>query len=323
MSDSSPVQTLSFNPLHDDLPRGLGDPPENRGEVLLLLTPSEPESSAWPARSARALARGWSRAGRSVVLVDGFLDSPSLHADLKLPNREGLTDVLLFGASPGHVISDVDSEPFRFISAGTVPADVDQVWTHARWPHLLSDAREVRRLLILLVPANAPGLRALMPLVDRLIWLGDPAGMPGDLPGHVVVIHPASLSVSTPDSGEEASTFDPGPDLLHGDVDVDATSETSGDEDPDLSEAEGLIDPGQDSLAEKPEVAREVARAEARSRVHRPNSPPAPAPSRRSGGGKRTGLLLVILVAVVLLALAGHGLSWFEIPGLPEFQLGS
>lgn len=317
MSDTTPVRSLPFNPLHDDAPQGLEMPAAGEGEFVLLLADPGLESSAWAPRTARALARSWARNGHRVLLVDGHLDEPVLQADLKHPAGEGLSDVVLWGASVDRVTRPVDSEPFRFIPAGTVVPEADRVWNHPRWPFLVSDLREMGTVTLLFAPGAESGVRALSRIADRTFWLGDPRSADMDRGPTSLAIHPDSMAAApVPDDMDPLSDVaGPGEFELEPQAPEAEPTTTS---DPEVEPAEGLTDPEQGSLADKPEVARNAARQEASARVRRSTTPPRPGSSRKGGGKNRMGLLLGILLVIVIVAIAGHAFGWFQIPGLPE-----
>lgn len=322
MSDTTPVRSLPFNPLHDDVPPDVGLPGEgDGGAFVVLLSDPDLDAPAWAPRTARALARSWAHSGRDVLLVDGFVEEPSLHSDLKRPVGEGLTDLVLWSASEDRVAQPVDSEPFRFISAGTVVPDADRVWNHARWPHLVSDLREMGRVTLLLAPGGDPGLGSITRIADQVVWLGDPLAVPaGDHPV-ALVLHPddpARFGPREPEAAEDSLDDLPGSEGFELDPGVAEPAPPAAEsERSPAAAADGLTDAEQESLAEKPEVVRSVARKEAAARVHRSTTPPRPGRTRASGG-RRTGVLVLLLLAVLVAAGAGHFLGWFVVPGLPE-----
>jgi hypothetical protein len=132
--------------------------------VLLLIEPT-PEDRLWPAALVLPLVRGWATQGRSILLIDGDVVEPTLHRALGLPNREGLSDFLAFGASEGRVVQLHPEVPFRFLSAGNLWADAPALFRSHRWTALLDRARERGELVVLFLPLDrlAPSPRELDP----------------------------------------------------------------------------------------------------------------------------------------------------------------
>ncbi|TVP76359.1 MAG: hypothetical protein EA352_05900 [Gemmatimonadales bacterium] len=210
----------------------------------------------------------------------------------------------------------MDSEPFRFISAGTVVPDADRIWNHSRWPFLISDLREMGKVTLLLAPGNDPGVAAVARIADRVFWLGDPRAASRDRDLLTLAIHPDSLAIpQVEDTGADPLADLPG----GGEFQLEPEAPESGAEEVEVvGTASGLTGSAQETLSEKPEVAREARRKEAAARVHRSTTPPRPGSRSRGGRGGRLGLLLAILVVLVVLAIAGHYMEWLIVPGLPE-----
>lgn len=91
--------------------------------VALCLAPGLGATADGP-RLAVALARRWVEGGLDVVLADGDLGRPSLHAALGLDNGFGLADLVLSGGDWSEAVLDTATPGLRLIPAGTGTASV-------------------------------------------------------------------------------------------------------------------------------------------------------------------------------------------------------
>lgn len=118
----------SPEPFHFDPPEG-SDPSETpdllgrRTGLVAVLVTEQAHESGWAPRAAVALAEAALAAGNTVGLVDLALDEPRLQAAAGTEGAEGLSDIVLFGASVDRV-SGWSSGGARIIGAGT-PVDAE------------------------------------------------------------------------------------------------------------------------------------------------------------------------------------------------------
>lgn len=117
------------------LPSPPGAPGEAGGLTVLVASDGAVEAG-WASACAVELARSWATAGYRVVLADADVLAPTLHEELRLPNHEGLSDVLLWGASVRRVAQVVKDGGFYLMSAGTVVADGAAPFRADRWSDL-------------------------------------------------------------------------------------------------------------------------------------------------------------------------------------------
>ena len=103
------------------------------GRVVALVATEAAAVAGWAPTVALELARRWSDEGARVMLVDGRLGNPSLHSAAGVPNREGLSDATLHGASMGRVAAQPEGEHFLLVTAGTPVADPGSVARDPRW----------------------------------------------------------------------------------------------------------------------------------------------------------------------------------------------
>jgi hypothetical protein len=125
----------------------------------------------WAASAALDIARAWSGAGAKVVLADGALHYPSLHAQAELGNEEGLSDAALFGVSVGRVARPLDDGAFFLITAGTAVANANSVPSSPRWSRLLEGFVEAGVKLLLFVRDGDSGCAAFLGSASDIVVL--------------------------------------------------------------------------------------------------------------------------------------------------------
>lgn len=165
-----PSTVLPFDPDSGDLPEALPLPKQEGGEVVVLMADPAARESGWAPRAARALALGWSRSGRRVILLDGDAQDPALHDLLGRENGEGVADAVLYGVSPTRMAAPHD-DGFRFASAGTVVAEPSTLLRHPRWSSVLTACRDTGSTVVLYLPAGVSGADALSAQGDHVLRL--------------------------------------------------------------------------------------------------------------------------------------------------------
>lgn len=143
------------------------------GRVVAVVASEKAVAGGWAGPAALELARGWSRGGDKVVLADGALHYPSLHALAAVENEEGLSDAALFGASVRRVAHPVDGGAFFLITAGTAVANANTVPANPRWSHLLEGFREAGVKLVLFVRDGDSGCAAFLGSASDIVVLAD------------------------------------------------------------------------------------------------------------------------------------------------------
>ena len=126
---------------------------------------AEGSDRRWGAEAGLRVARGWAATGRKVLLADAALDDPILHAVAGTEHAEGISDVVLYGASVQRVASPVDGAVL-VVSAGTPVGDAEEVLAHARWGAIIDGFREAGATLLVHLPVETPGAAALMERAD-------------------------------------------------------------------------------------------------------------------------------------------------------------
>jgi cell division septation protein DedD len=161
----------AFDPGSGELPPSLERVLIEADKPILLLVAAEADDLA--ARAAIALAEARATRGRATVLADADLDAPRLHGQLEVENLEGLVDVFLFGASLRRVAVRPRSRHFAFAPAGAYSPDPAEVLQSPRWDRIAEELTGEDALLLVFLPAAAPGARQLSRRVRRAIILGD------------------------------------------------------------------------------------------------------------------------------------------------------
>ncbi|MCJ8192031.1 GumC family protein [Sphingomicrobium aestuariivivum] len=87
-----------------------------------------------------SLARDLASTGASVLLVDGDLRSPSIHALLSLPLDRGLSDHLMGKVGFADIVHETDTENLSAIFAGTCPSQPAQLLSGGSLPAFIDEA---------------------------------------------------------------------------------------------------------------------------------------------------------------------------------------
>jgi hypothetical protein len=138
--------------------------------VLLLVATDGDERAA---DLAVELATARAEQGLPTILADGGVAAPSLHARLDAQNLEGLADLFLYGASLARVSARPEGFDFDFVPAGAYVPDPEAVLDNPRWDRIAPELHVSGALLLLYVPVDTPGLRALSRRIGRAVLLGD------------------------------------------------------------------------------------------------------------------------------------------------------
>jgi capsular exopolysaccharide synthesis family protein len=112
-----------------------------------------------------AVATGFAKLGRRVVLVDGDLRRPSLHRILGGATEHGLSDLLIGQASVADVAKPIEDEGFWLITAGPLPPNPTDLLSGGRMAEVLRGLEESFDLVVVDGPpvlglADAPMLAA-------------------------------------------------------------------------------------------------------------------------------------------------------------------
>ena len=146
-------------------------PTPDTGEVIALLVDEDAGSHGWPGRLAVHLANRWAEADLPVLLADGDLSGASLHQLVGMQNDEGVSDLILYGASNARVSQKLDDGGPLFVPSGTPVSDPEIAYLDPRWSVVISEMRTAGTVLLLYLPADSTGASDLAEEADRVIRL--------------------------------------------------------------------------------------------------------------------------------------------------------
>lgn len=260
-------------------------PGEGEGGVWILLSTPSLRASGWAERAAVALVERWSAAGERVLLADLALSNPRLHTHLHMPNGEGVSDVLLYGASLGRVASTTPGG-YLFVSAGTPVADGREVLGGERWGAISEGFVAAGARFVAFLPTDEPGRESATHWGERMLLLAedehDAFALLGDSAGLVAAVlsPPLGPAFAPEGAGEPAAG---GVDHAGG-----------------VPDATAAADPDRD-------VAGLDAAADPASARPSPTPPMGHAPTARAGITESPWFwtLLVLVLVMVLLAALG------------------
>lgn len=174
---------------------------DGAGPIVGVVASEAAASAGWAAEAALDLARSWSTAGRRVILIDGALQAPSLHEAAGMPNREGLSDAALHGASIGRISQPVADGEFFLITAGTPVADPASVVRSGRWHRLAEGITSAGAILMLYLRDGYTGTPAFLGSASDIVVLS----APGDrAPSSVTDLAPMVRAVTGVRSSRDA-----------------------------------------------------------------------------------------------------------------------
>jgi len=146
---------------------------------------------------------------RRVVVADLAGDTATLTRLVTSDDPHGLSDSFRYGVSLNRVAQPIDEGGNLFVlPSGTEPVVDEEIYRSDRWRRLVAGFREVGALLVLVAPANAPALDALVAFTDGGVGVGR-APVPGLVIDTARFPRPKAR-VATPAFGTRATTATPG-----------------------------------------------------------------------------------------------------------------
>jgi hypothetical protein len=143
------------------------------GKSAVLVTGRDPVAAAQVAIGFGRVAS----ASRRVAIGDLVGDVAPLVALLDVDDVHGVVDSFLYGVSLNKVAQPVTGSDNLFVlPSGTEPVVTEEIFRSDRWRRLASGFREMGATLLLVAPADAPGLDALAGMMDGVVTVGDDAG---------------------------------------------------------------------------------------------------------------------------------------------------
>lgn len=268
-------------------PHESGSPlPVLEGTGAIAVVPAD--DAEWGAQATVALARSLARSGRRVFLCDAGVEEPRLHEFFEGDFGEGVSDLVLYGASPQRVATEVEDQ-LLFVPAGTTVADPARVRSSPRWDGLVDAVAQADALLLLHLPAQVEGAEALLARAERIVVAGDPRRVPelGEASDRLVLgLHP--VGAHAPPAPGVPGAAEPGSEAVHAlGSSPPSVHLVSGAEVETPSTPEG-------GVLDDPRVREAVARA---------RSGAGESDRRETSGPSILLVLLLVVVAVVVVAI--------------------
>ena len=161
-----------IDPAAGGLPEGLesalGDG-DSVSACVVVLVDSEIDSE-WGALASLAIAKRWAESGRRVILADACLDRPVLHEVAGVENGEGVSDVMLLGASLERIAEPLGERLF-LVPAGTPVDQVADVLTHIEWDIVIRGCKRAGATLVFHVSTGTPGAQSLTERAEGVLVL--------------------------------------------------------------------------------------------------------------------------------------------------------
>ena len=183
-----PIDLASEN-LPQEIEGALGEGDSPSACIVVLVDPEiDPK---WGARVSLACSKRWAASGYRVILADGCLNDPVLHEAVGLENGEGVSDMVLYGASITRIAGPVGAR-LVLASAGTPVVQVAEVMEHVRWDMVIRGCREARATLVFHVSTGTPGVEAMARRADGVLVLApastDVSALLGSAAGSLVAV---------------------------------------------------------------------------------------------------------------------------------------
>ena len=164
----------------EDEGRQLGESLDEYHAIVVIGT-----DSTIAAHVALGIGRAQS-ARRRVAIADLVGEAPPLQALVTTEDPHGIVDSFQYGVSLNRIAYPVDGSGQLFIMpSGSEPPDHAEILPNPRWRRLAAGFREVGALLILVVPAGAPGIEDLVTVTNGAILVG--SEVPSQLPAAFVI----------------------------------------------------------------------------------------------------------------------------------------
>ena len=204
--------------LPGELESALGDG-DSVSACVVILVDSEIDRD-WGAQASVAVAKRWAASGRRIILADARLDGPVLHEAVGVENGEGVSDMVLYGASAQRITERVEGG-LMLAPAGTPVIEVADVLAHVKWDMVIRGCREAGATLVFHVSTGTPGREAMTKRAEGVLVLAPPSkdvdAILGSESGPLIaVLGPANGDVPSVDADYEegdAASVDvlPGP----------------------------------------------------------------------------------------------------------------
>ena len=158
--------------LPGEIESALGDG-DSVSACVVILVDSEIDRD-WGAQASVAVAKRWAASGRRIILADACLDGPVLHEAVGVENGEGVSDMVLYGASATRITERVEGG-FMLAPAGTPVIEVADVLKHIKWDMVIRGCREAGATLVFHVSTGTPGAEAMTKRAEGVLVLASPS----------------------------------------------------------------------------------------------------------------------------------------------------
>ena len=158
--------------LPGEIESALGDG-DSVSACVVILVDSEIDRD-WGAQASVAVAKRWAASGRRIILADACLDGPVLHEAVGAENGEGVSDMVLYGASAKRITERVEGG-FMLAPAGTPVIEVADVLKHVKWDTVIRGCREAGATLVFHVSTGTPGVEAMTKRAEGVLVLASPS----------------------------------------------------------------------------------------------------------------------------------------------------
>jgi cell division septation protein DedD len=123
---------------------------------------------------------------RRIAIGDLVGEIEPIQALVASDDPHGISDSFTFGVSLNKIAQPIDTTGNLFIMpSGTGSVADPEIYRNARWQRLANGFREVGALLLLVAPADAPGLKELIDQLDGVVLVG---GTPLDFAPYINVL---------------------------------------------------------------------------------------------------------------------------------------
>lgn len=140
---------------------------------VVILVDSEIDRD-WGAQASLAVAKRWAASGRRITLADAQLDAPVLHEAVGVENGEGVSDMVLYGASAQRITERVEGR-LMLAPAGTPVIEVADVLGHVKWEMVIRGFRKAGATLVVHVSTGTPGVEAMTKRAEGVLVLAPPS----------------------------------------------------------------------------------------------------------------------------------------------------
>ena len=123
---------------------------------------------------------------RRIAIGDLVGEIEPIQALVTTDDPHGISDSFTFGVSLNKIAQPIDTTGNLFIMpSGTGSVSDPEIYRNSRWQRLANGFREVGALLLLVAPADAPGLKELIDQLDGVVLVG---GTPLDFAPYINVL---------------------------------------------------------------------------------------------------------------------------------------